>query len=502
MNNPINTLDGVDNKMGEPNTVNNGMTTDADRCEKELAKLNKLMNAVSRSYAMIEFDPAGNVIDANDNILSAFGYTLGEVKGKHHRMFVEPEYAASSEYRQFWERLNRGDAVASEFKRFGKNGKPLWIQATYNPIPDDQGRTYKIVEFAVDITAQKELQMASDSILAEVARVMDSVASGDLSRRIDVDFPGEFAKLRTSVNTTVDRLSSVMQEIHAASSSVRDGVDEIAKGNADLSERTEQQAASLEQTSSSMTQMTETVRQNADNAGEANQLAQAASVEAEKGGEVVRRAVEAMRGISESSNKISDIIGVIDEIAFQTNLLALNASVEAARAGEQGRGFAVVASEVRNLAGRSGTAAKEIKDLIQDSGRKVEEGFRLVNESGETLDSIVNGIKQVTDIVGEISSASREQSTGVSEVNTAIVQLDELTQQNAALVEECAAASDAMGKKATELSSVVSFFQLSGVSSGSHRVEDNTARDQNRKMPPQALRLVANSNSGQGWEEF
>ena len=238
------------------------------------------------------------------------------------------------------------------------------------------------------------------------------------------------------------------------------GAEEISAGNANLSQRTEEQSSSLEETASSMEEMTSTVKQNADNAGQANQLAIAARDQAEKGGAVTAKAVRAMADINEASRRIADIIGVIDEIAFQTNLLALNAAVEAARAGEQGRGFAVVASEVRSLAGRSATAAKEIKDLIQDSVRKVQDGSLLVTQSGQTLEQIVSSVKKVSDIVAEIAAASREQSAGIEQVNRAVMQMDELTQQNAALVEQATAASQGMADQARELNEMMARYRV------------------------------------------
>jgi methyl-accepting chemotaxis protein len=241
---------------------------------------------------------------------------------------------------------------------------------------------------------------------------------------------------------------------------VHRGADEISTGNANLSQRTEEQSSSLEETASSMEEMTTTVKQNADNAGQANQLAMAARDQAEKGGSVVNQAVKAMSDINDASKKIADIIGVIDDIAFQTNLLALNAAVEAARAGEQGRGFAVVASEVRSLAGRSATAAKEIKELIQDSVRKVEDGSVLVTQSGQTLEKIVASVKKVSDIVAEIAAASREQSSGIEQVNRAVMQMDELTQQNAALVEQATAASQAMAEQVRGLNQMLDRYRV------------------------------------------
>ncbi len=272
----------------------------------------------------------------------------------------------------------------------------------------------------------------SERVINETVSVLGMMSVGDLTTNIEGDYSGTFGQLKNDVNGTIEKLTVVLDGINENADAVLTGSHEIARGNSNLSKRTEQQATSLEETSASMEEMTATVRQNADNAREANPLAAGAREQAEKGGEVVNNAVSAMSEISSSSKKIADIIGVIDEIAFQTNLLALNAAVEAARAGEQGRGFAVVASEVRNLAGRSATAAKEIKDLIKDSVLKVDEGSKLVDESGQTLEQIMNSVKQVSNIVAEIAAASQEQSDGIEQVNIAITQMDEMTQQNAA----------------------------------------------------------------------
>jgi methyl-accepting chemotaxis protein len=290
------------------------------------------------------------------------------------------------------------------------------------------------------------------TVVEEVQSLVVAANDGDLTRRIQTEGkPGLLVKIGAGINDLTENMASLVSQVKLAAAEVSRGADEISQGNMNLSQRTEEQASSLQETASSMEQMTSTVKQNADNAGQASQLAVAARDHAEKGGAVVYKAVRAMSEINDASRKIADIIGVIDEIAFQTNLLALNAAVEAARAGEQGRGFAVVASEVRNLAGRSATAAKEIKALIQDSVKKVDEGSTLVTQSGATLEQIVNSVKKVTDIVAEIAAASNEQSSGIEQVNKAVMQLDELTQQNAALVEQASAASQAMAEQARGL---------------------------------------------------
>ncbi len=315
-----------------------------------------------------------------------------------------------------------------------------------------------------------DLVDVSERVINDTVDVLGAMARGDLTRSIEADYAGTFGQLKNDANSTIAKLTDVLAEISSGANAVLDGAHEIAQGNTNLSQRTEEQASSLEETTSSMEDMTFTVRQNADNARQANQLAAGAREQAEKGGAVVSNAVSAMGEITTSSKKIADIIGVIDEIAFQTNLLALNAAVEAARAGEQGRGFAVVASEVRNLAGRSATAAKEIKDLIEDSVTKVDEGSRLVDESGQTLEQIMNSVKQVSDIIAEITAASEEQSDGIEQVNKTIRQMDEMTQQNAALVEQAAAASEAMGEQARNLNELVAFFNTdNSAATGSHQ---------------------------------
>jgi methyl-accepting chemotaxis protein len=295
----------------------------------------------------------------------------------------------------------------------------------------------------------------------EMQTMLSAVINGDLASRIALDGKsGFFEAASRGINQLADNMAEIVALVKDAAGEVYRGSKEIANGNTNLQQRTEEQSASLEETASSMEQMTTTVRQNADNAGEANQLAVAARDQAEQGGNVVNKAVHAMSGINESARKIADIIGVIDEIAFQTNLLALNAAVEAARAGEQGRGFAVVATEVRTLAGRSATAAKEIKDLIKDSVKKVEDGSVYVTRSGQTLEQIVASVKKVSDIVAEIAAASREQSAGIGQVNQAVLQMDELTQQNAALVEQATSASQAMAHEAHGLHEMMGAYRL------------------------------------------
>jgi methyl-accepting chemotaxis protein len=582
------------------------------------------LNAISQVQAVAEFDMQGVIAGANENMLKLLGYSLEELKGKHHSSIVDPAFRDTPEYRQFWEKLNRGENDSARYKRIAKGGREVWMQATYTPIVDGNGKPFKVVTFATDITelrtrerlnaafkgalnqldanvvvadndgkvifvnpaatqmftrgqtelrrdlpnfdaakldgakldvltrdpaalqaelnrltgtesreeviggrtlkaimspmkeeggrrlgtvlewfdrtqevaTEAELQQIITAVNAgeldnrislegkrnffetlsklinelvdtigvvthEVQSLVASANDGDLTKRIETaGKAGLLVKIGSGINELTENMAMVVSQVKAASSEVSRGADEISQGNSNLSQRTEEQASSLEETASSMEEMTSTVKQNADNAGQASQLAVAARDQAEKGGAVVAKAVRAMTDINDASKKIADIIGVIDEIAFQTNLLALNAAVEAARAGEQGRGFAVVASEVRNLAGRSATAAKEIKALIQDSVKKVDEGSTLVTQSGATLEQIVSAVKKVTDIVAEIAAASNEQSAGIEQVNKAVMQLDELTQQNAALVEEASAASQAMAEQARGLNSSMQRYRV------------------------------------------
>ena len=352
-----------------------------------------------------------------------------------------------------------------------------------------------------------ELVNTAERIISDTVRVFGAMARGDLAETIDAEYEGSFGRLKEDANSTIGRLEEVVANIQNSAETVSTAFYEINQGNMNLSHRTEQQASSLEETASAMEEMTGTVEKNAENATHASKIAHTARAQAEKGGSVVGKAVVAMQEIDESSRRIADIIGVIDEIAFQTNLLALNAAVEAARAGEQGRGFAVVAGEVRNLAGRSAEAAKEIKALIEDSVGKVSRGSELVNESGETLGSIVDSVKKVTEVVSEISMASQEQASGIAQVNATIGQMDEMTQQNAALVEQVSAASELASEQAQSLRETVSFFgggsehrEMPAVPTSKPRREVKTTASQEAAMFVPAR--AANADLDDDWEEF
>ncbi len=318
------------------------------------------------------------------------------------------------------------------------------------------------IALGVGIFSALRLSQGITRPIADAVKLAETVASGDLTATVKASSKDEIGQLLQALGKMNDNLAKIVADVRHGTESIATSAGEIANGNLDLSSRTEEQASSLEETASAMEELTSTVKQNADNARQANQLAVSASSVAVQGGQVVDQVISTMGTITESSKRISDIIGVIDGIAFQTNILALNAAVEAARAGEQGRGFAVVASEVRNLAQRSANAAKEIKGLITDSVESVEAGSKLVAQAGATISEVVESVRRVTDIVSEISAASAEQSTGIEQINQAVVQMDEVTQQNAALVEEAAAASQAMQDQSNKLEQLVSVFKVNG----------------------------------------
>jgi methyl-accepting chemotaxis protein len=489
--------------------------TDITKARIEAADNAGQLEAISKIQGVIEFDLTGKITKVNDNFAAVTGYSANEIVGNHHSMFVDAAYKASHEYKAFWEKLGRGEADAGEYMRVGKGGKEVWLQASYNPIFDLNGKPFKVVKYATDITEQHKNAQGLAVAVEESQVIIEAAKSGDLSSRVSLDGKtGAIASLCDGINSLMDKMTEVLLSVREAGETINTAAGEISTGNNDLSSRTEQQASSLEETASSMEELASTVRQNAENAKQANQLAAAASGVAVKGGEVVGEVVTTMSAINESAHKIEDIISVIDGIAFQTNILALNAAVEAARAGEQGRGFAVVAGEVRNLAQRSASAAKEIKELISDSVSKTAEGTKLVENAGSTMQEIVSSVQRVTDIMGEISAASSEQSAGIDQVNNAITSMDEVTQQNAALVEEAAAAAESLVDQAVSLMDVVSSFKLQGAGKQERRATTSPMRSAAPKpVSKPASKPVVKSNPAKvvtrtgtddadEWEEF
>lgn len=410
----------------------------ADVTAKKLVSIENqaILTAVDLSQGIISFTPTGEVLDVNENFTKAMGYSKAEVIGKHHRLFVDQAYSASEDYKQFWARLAKGEFISQEFRRFGKGGKEVLIQAAYNPVFDVDGKVVKVVKMVFDLTERMES-------IGRLGAGLTRLAEGDLTHIIDQPLVQTMEGLRRDFNDAVLKLGDTLGRVVESSGGIGRATSEISVGADELSKRTEQQAASLEETAAAVDEITATGKKAAEGAEHARKVVIAAKQDAERTGEVVRKTVSAISNIEKSSQHITSIIGVIDEIAFQTNLLALNAGVEAARAGEAGRGFAVVASEVRALAQRSAEAAKEIKDLIQKSSAQVADGVTLVAETGKALERILVQVDEINNVVKDIASGAQEQSVGLHQVNAAINQMDQSTQQNAAMVEEATAASHA-----------------------------------------------------------
>ena len=418
------------------------------------------INAVNRAQASIEFKPDGTIISANENFLSALGYSLQDIVGRHHSMFIEPAQANSAEYREFWQKLNAGEFVAGEFRRLGKGGRSVFIQASYNPVFDLKGKVIKVVKFATDVTCRVEN-------VEQLAHCLNNLANGDLS--IDKPFIPSLDKLRKDFNAASARLKDAMHTVRLNAQAISSGAHEIRTAADDLARRTEQQAASVEETAAALEEITTTVKDSSRRAEDSGRLVGRAKAHADHSGEIVREAITAMDKIDQSSREISSIIGVIDEIAFQTNLLALNAGVEAARAGEAGKGFAVVAQEVRELAQRSAAAAKEIKTLITASGTHVSSGVSLVSKAGEALQEIAGHVQEINQDIVAIVDAAREQSLALGGINQSINSVGQSTQKNAAMVEEQTAASHGLAEEAKALFQLLEQFRFEDKAAGFSR---------------------------------
>ena len=423
------------------------------------------ISGLGRTLSIIQYKLDGTTITANENFLDLFGYAPSDIVGRHHSIFVDAEYAKTPEYREFWSKLGRGESIARKYKRKGAGGKDIWVHTNYIPVLNAVGRPFKVVNFMTDITVSElqreaELTEQAQTIVNSVGTGLTALAKGDLTHRVTAELTGPFAKLKDDFNTAMTRLQDTVQNMLTGTRGISTGANEISQAADDLSRRTEQQAASLEETAAALEEITATVKKTAANSKEASINVTTAKAAAEEGGRVVATAISAMDKIEQSSKQITDIIGVIDEIAFQTNLLALNAGVEAARAGDAGKGFAVVASEVRALAQRSSEAAKQIKTLIKTSSEHVGAGVKYVGESGQALKRIVDQVVQINSLVTEMAQAAEQQSTGIEQVNAAVSQMDQVTQQNAAMVEESTAASRNLASETQALSSLVGFFDV------------------------------------------
>jgi len=460
-----------------------------------------VLDALDSSLAIIEFSPDGKVLRANNNFCDALGYRSTEIVGQHHSLFVEPAYANSADYRAFWDKLRRGEFDAQQYLRIGKGGRRVWIQATYTPVRGADGRVEKVVKVATDITARVNAFLAVGNALADLA-------GGKLDRRITETFPADLESIRSDFNKAGESLQKAISSVAASTHTIASAAGQIGSASDDLSRRTEQQAASLEETAAALEEITATVKKTAANAREASNSVAGAKEAAESGGRVVETAINAMDSIANSSKQITDIIGVIDEIAFQTNLLALNAGVEAARAGEAGKGFAVVASEVRALAQRSSEAAKQIKALINTSSEQVGDGVKYVGETGHALKRIIDQVLQINALVNEMAQAAEQQSSGIEQVNSAVGQMDQVTQQNAAMVEESTAAARNLGSETKVLTDLIGFFSVGQTFAPQVRTTARPATAPARRPAARAAatKLVANggraASRDNDWTEF
>ncbi|TCM80974.1 methyl-accepting chemotaxis protein [Rhodovulum steppense] len=418
------------------------------------------MSVIDRTQATIQFEPDGTILTANENFLKAVGYSLSEIAGRNHSMFVDRGFVQSDEYRRFWQDLANGKSFTDQFPRVRKDGSVIWIQATYAPYLDAEGKVRKVIKIASDITDRQRG-------IEGIAEGLRELSSGNLMHRVPSCNAPDIDALGNAFNGAVEQLSVSISAVKEVSSAVERTATEVGQSSADLSHRTESQAATLEQTAAAIEELTSTVRAAADGAREVEVSANDAKSTAENGGKVVGDAIDAMSRIEKSSSQIAQIISVIDDIAFQTNLLALNAGVEAARAGDAGRGFAVVASEVRALAGRAAEAAREINTLIEESSKHVKTGVGLVGLAGDELQKIIQGVAGIHANISEISRGAAEQAITLNEINSGVSHLDSMTQQNAAMVEQSTAASQVLANDAGELARQVALFRTPS-DSGAH----------------------------------
>lgn len=468
-----------------PTTKSNGRkSTSAKAPAKKIvsadsqASKSAMFDAFSRSMAMIEFTVDGTILWANSNFLQTIGYTLDEIKGRHHSLFVDPEHRMSAEYRDFWYELGQGIFKVARFKRIGKGGREVYLQAAYSPVIDENGMTTKVVKLAADVTEDamreirsKEREDAIQDQQAEEKRVLEekvnelslnvqAASKGDLTQQVLVSGSDDMGRLGSSLSKMICDLRSIISEVMAAAQQQNEGARTIAESSANLSEGAQTQAASVEEMTASVAQMIEAMEVISKNANIAKGKAVETSKLAKGGGTTVEEAVNSMKMIQKSSEQINEIIQVISEIASQTNLLALNAAIEAARAGEHGLGFAVVADEVRKLAERSSEAAKEITKLIKESSRRVEEGASLSKKVGDSLKKIVESVDDTADGIGQIAASTEAQATSAQEVKAAIRSVSDTTESNAAASEEMAASAEQLGAQAQSLRDLVAKFRI------------------------------------------
>ncbi len=418
----------------------------------------ELLTMLDQTQAVIRFKIDGEILFANQNFLDAVGYSLDEVVGNHHSMFLDHDYCNSQEYKDFWKRLGEGEVFTSHFPRMTSTGDTIFIQATYCPIRNAEGEVYRVIKIASDVTTRQDA-------INDLADALKALSHGDLTRHVAPCQQSDMQELGEVFNATLNQLSRLMTNVKSVTQSVSTTSDQLISMTDDLARRTESQAASLEQTAAAVQAVTATAQSTADKASEVHGVAIQTRGAAQGGRDLVHNLTEAMERIEKSSDQIAQIISVIETIAFQTNLLALNAGVEAARAGEAGRGFAVVASEVRSLAQRSSEYAQKIKGLIQISTENVNEGAGLVGRANTEFTTIFEGVNTISDRVQDIVGGVQEQSQTLSEINASVSQIDQVTQQNAAMVQETSSAGRHLMQGAQDLATEIDFFT----------VDDNTS---------------------------
>jgi methyl-accepting chemotaxis protein len=439
--------------------------SDVTALKKRNAEYEGKVSAIGKAQAVIEFDMQGKVLDANDNFLAVMDYDLSDIQGEHHRMFCEPEYAGSAEYKKFWQKLNRGEFDAGRYKRLGNHGKVVWIQATYNPILDLNGKPYKVVKFAIDITDQVNLENSIQAKAASDSRKVDALlgsvaraAQGDLTCNIVPEGDEPIDLLAGGISKMIVDLRGVIGNVVSAANGFADASHTIAERATGVAVGTQALGATVEEMNASIDGLTFSINSIAENTSNADFLAKATQQEAEAGARAVAKSIEAMDLINRSSEDIGEIVKVISEIANQTNMLAFNAAIEAARAGEHGLGFSVVADEVRKLAERSSQATKEISKLINESVKRVSTGSEISRQASDAFDKIVSGVAKTTLAISDISKAANEQLLTAREVSTAIQYIAEETEKSAANCDSIARSTDGLNERAGSLNQTVSGF--------------------------------------------